>query len=366
MKQIEYSDISDIAYNRIVESINKMIKEQFRFLNIVDDVTNQIFIDLFKASMPGIADEAFQESIDAATPKAVENTFKYYQKISFSYCFSKTKQPELSEDISQEAIMAMLKSKNKINNINAWLFQVTNNLLCKYYESQKQERELFEMLRNNAAVIQQLDAHDDSFDIVNLSDSDKEAIIASEEFQEYEKMISFKSLKEFAESMDVSEKVAQKRKEKIIRDLKSKTKVAMGWQVSRSILNYNQYNAIQKFIRELLSMENIARYVKSDEELSLKVQSIMQGINEIHDWKIIMQDSKTFRLTVFSLDESIGPRAVTFTLFLNHRNSVLIKDFKENEFVAAHKLPKNFRIPRQMGMSMLSYEDILAMLKQDE
>ena len=65
--------------------------------------------------------------------------------------------------------MAMLKSKNKINNINAWLFQVTNNLLCKYYESQKQERELFEMLRNNAAVIQQLDAHDDSFDIVNLA-----------------------------------------------------------------------------------------------------------------------------------------------------------------------------------------------------
>ena len=49
-------------------------------------------------------------------------------------------------------------------------------------------------------------------------------------------MISFKSLKEFAESMDVSEKVAQ-RKEKIIRDLKSKTKVAMGWQVSRNILN---------------------------------------------------------------------------------------------------------------------------------
>ena len=63
MKQIEYSDISDIAYNRTVESINKMIKEQFRFLNIVDDVTNQIFIDLFKASVRALLMRHFKNQL---------------------------------------------------------------------------------------------------------------------------------------------------------------------------------------------------------------------------------------------------------------------------------------------------------------
>jgi DNA-directed RNA polymerase specialized sigma24 family protein len=364
MSDMNIRDISGADYEAVLRTITELSEERFHFLNIVEDIANHILMRLFKFASSAKPDFKAQEFVETIFPRAVEDTFQNYQKAAFAYCFSKTKEPELSEDISQEAIMEMLLSRNNINNISAWLFQVTHNLLCAYYERLSQEQRVYELLRRDSAILQELSKQEDNFDITYLNDADKKMIIASEEYKKYEELLSFESLTDFAQSLDISEKTAQKRKEKIIRDLKSKTMLAMGWEVSQDILNYNQYHAIQRFIRELLSLENIEKYVKSNEELSRKVSDTMQGIEQVHDWGIVMLKNDRFMLHIFSLKGGKTPTNISFNIILNDRNSIVLESCKETELVATHKMPENLRIPIHLGESLWSYAKVVSILEQ--
>lgn len=366
MSDMSIHDISGADYEAILRSIVELTTERFHFLNIIDDIANHILIRLFKFRAPAKSIFETQEIVKTVFPRAVEDTFQSYQKNAFAYCFSKTKEPELSEDISQEAIMEMLLSRISINNINAWLLQVTHNLMCAYFEKMSQEQRVYELLKQDAAILQEISRHDDSFDITYLSDDDKKRIIAGEEYKKYEELLSFENMADYAQSLGISEKTAQKRKEKIIRDLKAKTMIAMGWEASQDILNYNQYHAIQRFIRELLSLENIEKYVKYDDVLSRKVQNTMQGIEKVHDWGIVMLKNKRFMLNIFSLKGGEVPINISFNIILNDRNNIVLEDCKENELVTIHKMPDKLWVPIHLGKCLWSYEKILSVLKQYE
>lgn len=168
-----------------------------------------------------------------------------------------------------------------------------------------------------------------TIDTEGLNPRIKKEILASQEYHDYEAMLSFDSIKDFASSQNVSEKVAQKRKERAIRNLRSKILLAMGWEASREILSFNQYNAILKFIRELLRIGRRDMDVKKISKYYPKLAQVMNGIERIDDWGITMVGNRRFRLHVFHLSQGNQPIIATFFIILNPRNHVSVENCKK-------------------------------------
>jgi DNA-directed RNA polymerase specialized sigma24 family protein len=362
MNEIDFISMNRKRYAEIIGCIKELTSRMFFYLNLSDDIANTLLVKLMKSSAFTDPSELSPDFIKSAFPKAVEDVFNYYQKVSFQYCLTKTHDHHLSEDTSQEAIRQLLSSKHHINDVHSWLRQVTHNLLCKHYEFRAKEKDLYNTLCMETTFFHNVMASGYSIDIEGLNPRIKKEILASQEYHDYEAMLSFDSIKDYASSKNVSEKVAQKRKERAIRNLRSKILLAMGWQASREILNYNQYNAILKFIRELLAISRGDMDVKQRSKLYPKLVQVMNGIESIDDWGITMVGNRRFRLHIFHLSQSKQPIIATFFIVLNERNHVSVENCKKNEIIGAHPIPANIQIPKEMGKALWPYEKIISLL----
>jgi DNA-directed RNA polymerase specialized sigma24 family protein len=361
MKEIDFISMNKKRYDEIIGCVRELTSQRFCYLNLSDDIANTILVKLMKSTAFAEPMGISADLIKSAFPKAVEDVFNYYQKVSYQYCYAKTNDHTLSEDTSQEAIRQLLSSNRRIKYPYYWLRQVTLNLLCKYYEHRAKEREVLERLNRETSVIQSFVSPDHNIEIDGLQPSQKQEIIESQEYKEYEQAISFKSTKEYAEWLQVSDKVAQKRKEKAIRDLKAKILLAMGWEASREILNFNQYNAIQKFIRHLLKLGR-GSDESAEPRWDARLKQAMQGIERIDDWGITMVANCRFRLHVFHLTQDKRPLAATFFIVLDERNHITIENSVQHKNIISHPIPANVQIPKEMGKSMWTYDKIISLL----
>jgi len=362
MKEIDFIFMNRKLYDDIIGNIQELTSQRFCFLNLSDDIANTILVRLMKSSAFTEPTELSTDFIKSVFPKAVEEVCNYYQKVSFQYSLTKTHDHNLSEDTSQEAIRQLLSSKHYINDVYSWLRQVTHNLLCKHYELNAKEKDMYSMLCRESSSLQSMMASGNILDIEGLNPVKKNELLASKEYHDYEAMLSFDSIKDYASALNASEKVAQKRKDRAIRNLRSKILLAIGWEASREILSYNQYNAIQKFIRELLRIGHSDENIKQDTRLQPKLAQVMNGIDRIDDWGITMVDNRRFRLHVFHLSHDKQPIIATFLIVLNERNHVSVENCKKNEIIGAHPIPANIQIPKEMGKALWSYEKIISLL----
>ncbi|NLK49335.1 MAG: sigma-70 family RNA polymerase sigma factor [Candidatus Cloacimonetes bacterium] len=362
MKDPVFIPISKKRYDDIIRYISDITSLKFRHLNLSDDIANYILAKLIKAA-PTDPMGIPADFINSIFPKAVEDVFNYYHRVAFQFCLTKTQDPSLSEDISQEVITLLLSSQHHINNVYGWIRQVTHNLLCKHYASQTKEKDLYNMLCVESSSIHNMMTSENTFDIEGLNPQAKNEILASQEYQNYTTMLAFDGISDYATSMNVSEKVAQKRKDKVIRNLRSKILLAIGWEASREILNYNQYHAIQKFIRTILKEGHSTDGIQPQNKIKLKLTQVMNGIEKIDDWGINMVDNGRFRLHIFHLTQNKQPIIATFFIILSERNQVRIENCQKNEIIGAHPIPANLHIPKKMGRALWSYEKIISLLK---
>jgi len=362
MKEIDYISLNKKRYDDIIGFIKELTSQRFCYLNLSDDIANTILVRLMKSSVFVDTTGIPANFIKSAFPKAVEDVFNYYQRVSFQYCLTKTHDHSLSEDTSQEAIRQLLSSKHHINDVYSWLRQVTHNLLCKHYEFRAKESELYKLLCMETTFFQNVMASGSTIDIEGLNPIKMEEILSSREYQDYYAMLSFDSIKDYASSLNVSVKVAQKRKERAIRNLRSKILLAIGWEASHEILSFNQYNAIQRFIRELLRMGRSDKDIKQRNKLYPKLAQVINDIDRIDDWGITMAGNRRFRLHVFHLSQDKQPIIATFFIVLNERNHVSVENCKKNEIIGAHPIPANIQIPKEMGKALWPYEKIISLL----
>ena len=363
MKETDFVLMSEKQFDEVIRYISELTSQRFMHLNLSDDIASSILAKLIKSPAPTDPMGIPADFINSVFPKAVEDVFNNYHKLSFLFCLSKTQDPSLSEDISQEIIRLLLSSKNDIDNVYAWIRQVTHNLHCKHYEYMAKERDLYNMLCMEASSLQNMMRSENTVDIEGLNPQAKKEILTSKEYHDYTAMLAFNGIRDYAASMNVSDKVAQKRKDKVIRNLRSKILLAIGWEASRKILNYNQYIAIQKFIRSLLKAGHSTGDTQPQSKISPKLAQAMNGIERIDDWGITMVDNGRFRIHIFHLSQDKQPIIATFFILLNEKNHVSVENCKKNEIIGAHTIPANVQIPKEMGRSLWTYEKIISLLK---
>lgn len=305
---------------------------------------------------------ASEEIIKKQFPKAVEKLFEYYHNSCFNYCHMKTRDHSLSEDIAQEAIKQLLTSNNVIDDVDAWLQQVTSNLLYKHYRAQNKDRKLYKELRLETSILQEVLTAKNKRLIDELLSAHMQDVLASQEYRDYQSFFSFTKLKDYATAMNISEKAAQKRKDKVIRNLRAKILLIMGWEATREILTFGQYNAVLKFIRNLPLSANSNKDERQCVKYSADLAGFLKGIERIDDWGITMVNKRRFRLYLFHFSTAKPPVLVTFFIVLNHRNIITIDGYVENNLAGIHPSPSNMLIPKHQGKAMWGYDTIVSFL----
>lgn len=362
MNEIDHMSMNKKQYDKVIGYIRELTSQRFCYLNLSDDIANVILVKLMKSSAFSETHEVPTDFIKSLFPKAVEDVFNNYRKLSFQYCLTKTHDQNLSEDISQEAIRRLLSSKQCVSSVYYWLRQVTYNLLLKHDEFEAKERKMYSVLCMEASIHQDGMESGNTLDIEGLNPIIKKELLSSKEYCDYEAALSFDNLHDYAVSLNISKKGAQKRKNRVIRNLRSKILLAIGWRASPEILNYKQYDAIQKFIRELMKIGRSDKDIKQRNKIYPSLVQVMNGIDRIDDWGITMVDNHRFRLHIFHLAQDKQPISATFLIFLNERNHIYVESCKKNEFIGSHKIPANIHIPKEMGKSLWTYEEIIFLI----
>ncbi len=365
MKAPYASDVDRKLYNEIIDVIEKRCSFDFQNLRLSDDIANTIIIRILKDSIASTIPTPTPEYVLSLYNKAVEDVFEYLQKSSYGYSLSKTHDPELSLDVSQEAIHELLKAKGVIKDVCLWLKQVTHNMLCKHYQNKNKEQELLKSLSMEYALIQSILWTDEPLSLEGLNQNQTQDVLSSPEYAEYETVLAFSNTSSYAAHLNVSYKVAQKRKARVIRNLRSRILLALGWETGRDILNYHQYLAIQKFIRMIQSIGSAPEKdpKRSNRKGNQEIDDLMQGISRIDDWGVSIIGNGRFRFHIFHLTPENRPIVATMILSVNDKNSIKIESCKRNEIVGVHPIPAKTHIPKEIGRSIWSYEKIISLLE---
>jgi len=341
-----------------VSLVKELSTKRFQYLNIANYLINLILMQVLEDFQAGISEEIIKNLF----PKAVEMLFQQYHNSCFNYCHIKTQDHNLSEDIAQEAIKQLLKSNKAIEDVDAWLQQVTSNLLCKHYRAKNKDKELFQELRLEASVLQEIMTAEGMQTINEMVPADIQKLLAGREYQDYQNFLSFANLKDYATAMNINEKAAQKRKDKMIRNLRAKILLTLGWEAMPDILSFGQYNAVLKFIRNLPLSASSNKDERQCIKYSADLAGFLKGIERIDDWGITMVDKRRFRLYLFHFSTAKPPILVTFFIVLNHRNIITIDGYVENNLAGIHPSPPNMLIPKHQGRSMWGYDTIVSFL----
>lgn len=358
MEQTVFDRFSKKQYAAIVSLVKELSTKRFQYLNIANYLINLILMQVLEDFQAGISEEIIKNQF----PKAVEKLFEYYHNSCFNYCHIKTQDPNLSEDIAQEAIKQLLKSNKAIEDVDAWLQQVTSNLLCKHYQAQSKDRKLYRELCQEASIIREVMRAEGIQVLDELLPAHIQKLLTSQEYLDYQSLFSFANLKDYATAMNINEKAAQKRKDKVIRNLRAKILLTMGWEATQEILTFGQYNAVLKFIRNLPLSASSNKDERQCMKYSADLAGFLKGIERIDDWGITMVDKRRFRLYLFHFSTAKPPILVTFFIVLNHRNIITIDGYVENNLAGIHPSPPNMLIPKHQGRSMWGYDTIVSFL----
>lgn len=363
MSQPYITDISQEQSDAIFGQIAELAAKTFRNMDLSMELVEAAQMQLLKKSMPHDPAEITEEFIETTLfPRAVDTVFGGFQRDCFRFCLSKSKDTNLSEDIAQEAIKSLLLSENKVESVGPWLIQVTYNLLCAHYRESEREKQLYEQLSLEAATFEKWMASDDPLELRELSPAMVDEILKTDEYLQYDELMSFKTLKDFADAHAISEKVAQKRKEKIIRNLKSMIMLGLGWHDTPVILDYNQYNAIRKFMREVLKMLSGDEEIEWLKALTPEQIEILKQVKILADWTISMVKKHKYMLLFFTILDDGKPFLMTFDIVMDERNSISIQNFRINKHLASYTAPPNLRIPMEKGRAIWSFKQIISLL----
>ncbi len=339
------------AYDDILDYILKRSTDLFGNLNISGDIVNQTFMRLLKIDPQVIIDH---EHLSAIFPKAVEDVFEDYRMKCFGYCLRKTRDPELSSDIAQETMYQLLSARKPISNVNQWIRSVAHNLLCDHYRSKYRDSDTCRQLCAEYEVMNQIYVNDELPQKDDLSNFLPPDIQVSEDYREMLHIWSFSSIRAYAEAENISYEAAKSRSKKLMKNLKALLLKAMGWESGPEILDFNQYKAIQKFLRELVSISRNPTLSSPDDKLT----QLMSQIPRIDDWGISIMPNRRFRLLIFYVNPDQQPIFASISLELNQRNHIRIISSKLHVKTDIQKVQTEIPIKTDKGYAVLNFEDI--------
>ena len=297
---------------------------------------------------------------------AVESCFSELFNFCRNTVFKRCRNLPLAEEIAQESILYLLKTKTAIEQLKPWLFRVSINNLADHYRNQEQEDSLRKQLMIELELLDSISSSSFTDDQYSLLAS-LPALQQSPEFMAFKRLAECKDLQEFARQKELTIDQAKKASVKIKHDLRSLYLRQSGWEAGLEILPYQKYMILKHFVNSLVKPwenESIKTMRKYSSEVSMeKLRLAFDGITTVDYWDLVHKGAGLYHVYVFCLNPSAGPLLTTVKFKFNSKNRIVVEECGKNVLAGVYKKPDNFRLPLEKGKLMYSFLKVKSLLE---
>lgn len=229
-------------------------------------------------------------------------------------------------DIAQNALLSFISSKSKIESPHSWLRIVLRREATKLFESQKRYRDLQE----RAPVVQtpapKTKEMAESDLIITLDYKKVKKILSAADYEIYKKIkkAGF-SIQAYANKEDIPYNTAKNHKNRIKRNILASLLWQDGWRHSTKILNFSQFNNINRFINSLLSavkdnsIDGLIHY--KGKLQSEEIMTVLGPIAECFEWSISCVKGQ-YRSSLACILENGNKCLVTMDIEFKAKNTI--------------------------------------------
>lgn len=269
-------------------------------------------------------------------------------------------------DIAQNAILAYLSSKTRIERPMPWLSTVVKREAIKLKTQENKEKKLI----RDSLVENELKSDIQETDSFNFSAVNSQKIrhyLDSKEYSIYQllKKYDFSPTK-CSEKENIPFQTVKSNLHKIKKNIIAGFLFEEGWRHGLKILNFKKYYNISRGINKLIECvreqklpEIRAYFRKVDNEL---LEKVFDGVVSCLEWNVNFENN-LYKLILVCITQSSKPKFIEITFKFNKANFMFIIDVVEKKplMVANSSLDKVARY-KEKGKISLTEEQIVAFL----
>ncbi len=348
--------------NTILNNLTKLLHNRY----IVIELSNQITLELIQNPLQDIK---IHEWISHNIYARIENYFEDLRMFSYKYALYLTSQEEISEDIAQETVLALLISKTEITYVKGWLKQTTLSLVRKSKHYQAHSVEEKRRLAQEIKIAKQIDEITEENVCEQLNILEIKNLLGRKDYSIYQKLIKYENLTDYAKAEKISYQTAKEHSQIVRRNLKAKYLISQGWDATPEILTYRKYISIRNFLLHLCKVCN-SKDISELKKYNIKIpieelKTLFTNIYELERWGIVLMDLNKYKVSAFGRHDN-KPKAIILIISFNKANRITIHSGKELVLLKQTKCTPGFAFPLEKGKIMQCFADRLSEDKSPE
>jgi hypothetical protein len=266
--------------------------------------------------------------------------------------------------------MSLLQTRVKILEPRPWLYRVCHNMLCAHYQTRHGESDLQMRLQTEAEYSEYASLDEESGPACDPDLSDIPSLAETAEYQALQEICAYRRLGDYAEAKGISLARAKQLSKQLKKDLKARYLRYLGWENSVDILEYNQYKAIQRYIRQLVdcvsSKGTASRRKNSFLPSREDLDRCFSGLVATQDWNIHQVGPDTYDIFLVCLDREDIPVLIKNLIRIKANRRIETLSCLRLEPTVSFDVGDEVDLPLEKGMCSLSEEEVVAFLQEQQ
>lgn len=347
------------TYHRLLKLVNLKCTQYPGAANLCFLITGKMILAYLSGKQP-------QSTLEDYVNKHFTHTYEsvYAQLLADckNYCSSKLDHSDAAHDIAQEAIMSLINSKQKIEDISSWLHRVCHNLIYKYFRERSANKELIRCLRTECLTSCPGSSNPLEDEMPNISQIPE--LRDSKEYLTLCEIHKYTSLFQYAQAKGISLSKAKQISKQYKRDLRARFLRYSGWTHTPVILDYNQYKAVQRYYRKILELmkgsESSHKRKNSCHFNASEIFKCFQSTDKAIEWNINHAKDNIYDLSIIVLDANQIPAIVMMEILFKANHRIETLSCKRLVPYQCITVENEVNIPMEKGMCPLSEEEVIA------
>ncbi|PKN78031.1 MAG: hypothetical protein CVU48_09630 [Candidatus Cloacimonetes bacterium HGW-Cloacimonetes-1] len=256
------------------------------------------------------------------TEKDYHELYQYSLKAAYHFVGYKDE----AYDIAQNALLSFISSKSKIDSPHSWLRIVLRREATKLFESQKKYRDLQSKAPLERSIAPKTEDMAESDRIIALDYKKVKKILSTDDYEIYKKIkkAGF-SIQEYANKEDIPYNTAKNHKNRIKRNILANLLWNDGWRHSTKILNFSQFNNINRFISSMLSavknnsIDDLIHY--KGKLQSEEIMTVLGSVSECLEWSISCVNGQ-YKCSLSCIQDNEAKCLVTMNIEFKAKNII--------------------------------------------
>lgn len=342
---------------KVLKAARQRAVSEFGQPAIADELVSQVSLRLLEASLQGQPGPGWEKIYRREVESYFAELYAHCQR----YAVRLVEDPEAAADICQDCLKELLSTRNKIVNVKAWICQVAHNKAVGKIRQERRDRTLLSELKS----LPEIPAPDGLDQPAKMDKKQLRKLLSRADYSLWLRLCAHKTLKDYARAEGISYQTAKNRKRRVRMNLRSAWLRGQGWLDSSRVLNYDEFNAIRRFISRVL-----ATYGTSSAKASLNqrgriknpsLEEAFKGVHKIHEWTVSLLDEGGFSLLLVGIRDGL-PVPVKLKIKLDRAHRVRISDCQVYKLLASAPTGGARVLTEVGGRLKLRYEELLRLV----